>query len=123
MTDGRTTTSLIGGAGLALLGGTCCALPITLVVLGMGGAVASMMSVARWLGTLAQYKLLMFTATGLVIGYTWWRIRSVEQCALGEGPRLRGRKVVLWATTVVFFISVFAAYALYPIARYLDQVS
>ena len=66
MTDARTTSSLMGGAGLALLGTTCCALPIALVVLGMGGAVASMVSVAPWLVTLSEYKLVTFTATGLV---------------------------------------------------------
>ena len=71
MTDGKTTTSLIGGAGLALLGSTCCALPIALVALGMGGAVASMMSVAPWLITLSEYKLVTFTATGLIVGYSW----------------------------------------------------
>jgi len=123
MTDAKTTSSLIGGAGLALLGTTCCALPIALVVLGMGGAVASMVSVAPWLVTLSEYKLVTFAATGLVIGYSWWRVRSVQQCDVGERARLRRQKVVLWATTIVFFISVFAAYALYPIARYLEQLS
>ena len=123
VTDARTTSSLIGGAGLALLGTTCCALPIALVALGMGGAVASMMSIAPWLVTLSQYKLVTFTATGLVIGYCWWRVRSVQQCEVGEQTRLRRQKVVLWATTAIFFISIFAAYALYPIARYIGQGS
>ena len=121
MTDGKTTTSLIGGAGLALLGSTCCALPIALVALGMGGAVASMMSVAPWLITLSEYKLVTFTATGLIVGYSWWRVSSVQECDVAERTRLRGQKVVLWATTAVFFISIFAAYALYPLASYLES--
>ncbi len=123
MTDARTTSSLMGGAGLALLGTTCCALPIALVVLGMGGAVASMVSVAPWLVTLSEYKLVTFIGTGLVIGYSWWRVRSVQRCDVGERTRLRRQKVVLWATTSIFFMSIFAAYGLYPLVRYLDQVS
>lgn len=123
MTDGKTTTSIIGGAGLALLGTTCCALPIALVALGMGGAVASMMSVAPWLVTLSQYKLATFTVTGLVISYSWWRIRSFRECEVGERARLRRQKFILWATSIIFVISIFAAYALYPLVRYLEQVS
>ncbi len=123
MTDARTTGGLISGAGLALLGTTCCALPIALVALGMGGAVASMMSVAPWLITLSEYKLATFTVTGLVIGYSWWRVRLVQECEVGERARLRRQKFILWATTIIFVISIFAAYALYPLARYLEQVS
>jgi hypothetical protein len=102
---------------------TCCALPITLVALGMGGAVASMMSVAPWLITLSKYKLLTFAATGLVIAYSWWRVCSVQRCEIGDQIRLQRQKTILWATTAVFVISISAAYALYPLARYLEQVS
>ena len=35
----KTDTSLFSGLGLALIGTTCCALPIALVTLGMGSAV------------------------------------------------------------------------------------
>jgi hypothetical protein len=34
----------------------CCALPITLVTLGLGASVATMASAAPWLITLSQYK-------------------------------------------------------------------
>lgn len=122
MADAKITGSVIGSAGLALLGGTCCALPIALVTLGMGGAVASMLSVAPWLATLAQYKLVTFTLTAIIIAYSWWRVRAVRQCEIGDEPRLRLQQAVLWATTGVFLISIFAAYALYPITRYLDAV-
>jgi len=49
----KTNSSLLGGFGLALLGTTCCALPIALVSLGMGGAVASMMSAVPMLAWLS----------------------------------------------------------------------
>ena len=51
-----TNASLLGGFGLALIGTTCCALPILLVALGMGSAVAAMVSALPWLVTVSQYK-------------------------------------------------------------------
>ena len=123
MTDARTTSSLIGGAGLALLGTTCCALPIALVALGLGGAVASVMSVAPWLVALSEYQLATFTATGLVVGYSWWRVCRIQQCEIGEQKRLCRQKALLWATTAIFLISIFTAYALYPLVRFLERVS
>lgn len=45
----------------------CCALPITLVSLGMGAAVATMASSAPWLIILSQYKLWMFLLSGVLI--------------------------------------------------------
>ncbi len=120
MTDRTTTASIISGAGLALFGTTCCALPIALVAFGLGGAVASMVSAAPWLATVSQYKLVTFAVTGLVLGYSWWRVRRVEQCKVDEGKRLRAQKIAIRVSTIVLLISVFAAYALYPLTLWLE---
>lgn len=46
---------------------TCCALPILLVTLGLGTAVASIASAAPWLVTLSMYKGWVFGVSGALI--------------------------------------------------------
>jgi len=52
----------------------CCALPITLVSLGMGATVATMASSAPWLIALSQYKLWMFLVSGILIGLSMYAV-------------------------------------------------
>ena len=52
----------------------CCALPITLVTLGLGASVATMASAAPWLITLSQYKGWMFALSGTLIGLGFWAV-------------------------------------------------
>lgn len=121
MADRKTNSSVIGSAGLAIFATTCCALPIALVALGLGGAVASLLSVAPWLAVFSEYKAITFIVTALVIGYAWWRVRHVQQCDIAEGRRLRAQRIVLWVSTVVLGISMFAAYALLPLTLWLES--
>ena len=123
ITDPKTLGSTITAAGLALLGSTCCALPIALVALGMGGVVASLISAMPWLTELSEYKSITFTLTGLLLAYSWWRVRRVSQCDVSEGKRLRIQRIVLWTATFVFVVSVLSAYALYPFTIWLDGLS
>ncbi len=123
ITDPKTLGSTITAAGLALLGSTCCALPIALVALGMGGVVASLISAMPWLTDLSEYKGITFTLTGLLLAYSWWRVRRVSQCDVSEGKRLRIQRIVLWTVTFVFVVSVFSAYALFPLTVWLDGLS
>ena len=88
----KTNSSLLGGFGLTLLGTTCCALPVALVSLGMGGVVASMVSAVPMLAWLSKYKALTFSLTALVLAYGGWRLRGVSQssqCSLEDGKRLK----------------------------------
>ena len=115
--------SVFSAVGLTLLGTTCCALPITLVALGAGGAVASMASSLPWLAALSEYKSATFSFTGLALGYSWWQVRRLgrsETCSIEGAKRLRLQRFVLLAATGMFAISIFAAYALLPIAMWLD---
>ncbi len=121
MSDNQTTTGIIGSAILALTGATCCALPIALVALGLGSVVASTVSAMPWLGTMAEYKTLTFSLTALILGYSWWRFRSSRECEVGEGRRLRIQKIILWVITALFAISLFSAYALFPLTLFLDS--
>ena len=104
--------SVLSSAGLALLGGACCALPAALVVLGAGGAVASLMSAAPWLVTLSRYKLLTFTVTALALAYSWWRLRRITHCDRANARRLRWQRRVLWSATLLLALSLTVAYAL-----------
>ena len=53
---------------------TCCALPIMLVALGLGSAVASMASAAPWLITLSMYKGWVFAVSGTMIMASAWAV-------------------------------------------------
>lgn len=61
----------VAASALALLlaGGTlvCCALPVLLVALGLGSAVAALTAAAPWLVTLSRYKLWMFAGATLAL--------------------------------------------------------
>ena len=52
----------------------CCAIPIILVSLGLGAAVASMASSAPWLITLSLYNGWMFSIAGLLIALSAWAV-------------------------------------------------
>jgi hypothetical protein len=119
----KTDTSLFSGLGLAFVGTTCCALPIVLVALGLGSAVASMVAVMPWLTTLSQYKVATFSITAAVLVYSYWRLHRIKVCALADKKRLRWQKVVFWASTVILLLSLFAAYALLPITLWWGSLS
>ncbi len=51
---------------------TCCALPILLVAVGLGAAVASIASTAPWLITLSMYKGWVFAVSGMMIAASAW---------------------------------------------------
>ena len=113
-------TSVASTLLLSLVGTTCCALPITLIALGAGGAVASLASSAPWLIALSKYKALTFGATAALLGYSWWRLRRVTECSVADARRLRWQRRTLVAAAAILAVSVFAAYALLPITLWLD---
>ena len=122
--EGGAAASVFSAVGLTLLGTTCCALPITLVALGAGGAVASMATTLPWLVAFSEYKLATFGFTALALGYSWGQVRRLgkaETCSIAEAKRLRFQGWVLRAATGIFGISVFAAYALLPIVMWFDN--
>ena len=108
---------VLSSLGFALLGTTCCAMPITLVALGAGSAVAALASSAPWLVVLSKYKGWTFSATAIVQAYAWWRLRTVGECDIAAAHRLRWQHRVLWASTGIFAVSLFAAYGLLPLER------
>ena len=114
----KTNASLLASFSLALLGTTCCALPIALVSLGMGSVVVSLVSALPWLVWLSQYKSITFSITAVVLVYSWWRIGELNQttlCSIDDGKKLKWQKRLLMCSTMIFVIAVFTAYALLPI--------
>lgn len=97
----------------------CCAIPITLVSLGLGTVVASMASTAPWLVTLSMYKGWMFLISALLIAASAIVVfrpgRSCpadpELAALcGQADRWNRRFIVISAG--LWLIGFAAAYAL-----------
>ncbi len=102
----------------------CCAIPITLVSLGLGTVVASMASTAPWLVTLSLYKGWMFTASGGLIALSAWAVyRPGRTCppdpdlaAACERADKWNRRFI-WFSGAMWVIGFFAAFAL-PVLQF-----
>ena len=110
----------------------CCALPSVLVLLGMGTAVASLLSAAPWLVSLSRHKIWTFSIAGGLIAASFVmtyvvapRLRGGEACdaddptTCGEVSRLS--KVVLWGSALIWCGGFFVAYLLAPILEHMDR--
>ena len=110
----------------------CCALPSVLVLLGMGTAVASLLSAAPWLVSLSRHKIWTFSIAGVLIAASFVmtyaiapRLRVGEACAAddptacGEASRLS--RIVLWGSALIWSCGFFVAYLLGPILERLDR--
>ncbi len=110
----------------------CCALPSVLVLLGMGTAVASLLSAAPWLVSLSRHKVWTFSTAGALIAASFVmtyvvapRLRDGEACAAddptacGEASRLS--RIFLWASALIWSCGFFVAYLLGPILEHLDR--
>ncbi|MCU1223431.1 MAG: hypothetical protein JWQ42_1524 [Edaphobacter sp.] len=110
----------------------CCALPSVLVLLGMGTAVASMLSAAPWLVSLSRHKIWTFSIAGTLIAASFVmtyvvapRLRDGEVCeaddptTCGEVSKLS--RVILWGSALIWSGGFFVAYLLGPILERMDR--
>jgi len=110
----------------------CCALPSVLVLLGMGTAVASILSAAPWLVSFSRHKVWTFSIAGILIACSFLmtyviapRLRGGEVCdaddptTCGEVSKLS--RVILWSSAVVWSGGFFVAYLLGPILARMDR--
>ena len=97
----------------------CCALPIFLVTLGMGAAVATLAGAAPWLITLSMYKHWIFAGSGILIGGAAWMIyRSGRACP--ADPELavacaiadKWNKRFIWVSGGLWLVGFLSAFAL-----------
>jgi mercuric ion transport protein len=113
---------------VAVLGTTvCCALPITLVSLGLGSVVASLVATAPWLIALSQHKAWVFLVAGLLLAANYWALYRAHGSACAPGgvcdprrPAGQWLRRIFWGTTGLYGIALFAAYLLVPVSSLLE---
>jgi len=110
----------------------CCALPSVLVLLGMGTAVASVLSAAPWLVSLSRHKAWTFSIAGTLIAASFvmtyvvapW-LQGVESCAADDpttcGEVSKLSRLVLWGSALIWCGGFFVAYVLGPILERMDR--
>jgi len=103
---------------------TCCALPITLVTLGAGSVVASMVSTAPWLVELSRHKAWVFLFAGLMLAVDYWILYRSTGVACQPGgvchighPFGRWMRRVFWGSVALYLVGLGAAYLLLPVAK------
>lgn len=105
----------------------CCALPITLVSLGLGSTMAALISVAPWLVTVSRYKIWFFLGAGLVLALTYWtlyrspavRCAPDAECA-ATNPLGRWTRRLFWVSVALYVVGIGTAYT--PLVRWLDSL-
>jgi len=110
----------------------CCALPSVLVLLGMGTAVASLLSAAPWLVSLSRHKIWTFSIAGTLIAASFVvtyviapRLRDGDACdaddpnTCGEVSKLS--RAILWGSALIWSCGFFVAYLLGPILERIDR--
>ena len=106
----------------------CCALPIMLVTLGLGAAMAGLTSTFPWMVTLSQNKAWVFAGSGLLLALSGWMVyRPGRTCPVD--PKLAklcttmdkwNRRIVLSSATI-WVIGFFTAYLALPLRIWLEQ--
>lgn len=110
----------------------CCALPSVLVLLGMGTAVASILSTAPWLVSVSRHKVWTFSIAGTLIACSFVmtyviapRLRAGDACEADDpttcGEVSRMSRVILWFSAAVWGGGFFVAYLLGPILERMDR--
>jgi mercuric ion transport protein len=110
----------------------CCALPSVLVLLGMGTAVASLLSVAPWLVGLSRHKIWTFSIAGALIAASFVvtyviapRLQAGQSCAADDpttcGEVSKASRIVLWGSAIIWSCGFFVAYLLGPILEHMDR--
>jgi mercuric ion transport protein len=110
----------------------CCALPSVLVLLGMGTAVASLLSAAPWLVSLSRHKIWTFSIAGTLIAASFVmtyvvapRLQRGDVCAADDpttcGEVSKLSRAVLWGSALIWSGGFFVAYLLGPILEYMDR--
>lgn len=105
----------------------CCALPITLVALGMGATMATLVGNVPLLITLSQYKIWVFAVSGSLLGLSARVLfRPGRTCPADPAMAALCRKTdqwnrrVLWVSMALWAIGFFAAFMALPLRIWLE---
>ncbi|HZD53119.1 MAG TPA: hypothetical protein VE175_08735 [Woeseiaceae bacterium] len=105
----------------------CCALPITLVTLGLGSAVVGLTGAFPWLVSLSRHKDWVFAVSALLLTVGGWMLyRRDRQCPadpkLGRlcGTLDRWNRRLYWTSVAIWATGFFAAFLLLPLTRALN---
>lgn len=113
-------------------GGTlvCCALPITLVSLGLGSAVVGLTGAFPWLIALSKHKGWVFAASALLLAFSAWMIyRPGRSCPTDPDlKRLCERadkwnRRLHWVSVSIWGIGFTAAYLSLPMLKFFEGTS
>lgn len=96
----------------------CCALPATLIMLGMGATMAGLVSAAPWLVTLSEHKAWLFGGAAVLLlaaGYMRWASRNApcpaDPAMARACARLRlAGGVIYWIAVAAFAFGAFMAF-------------
>ena len=105
----------------------CCALPITLVALGMGATMASLVSNVPFLVILSQHKILVFTISALLLAASGWLLYRTGRTCPTE-PKLaelclrteKWNRRILWFSITLWGVGFFAAFLALPLQIWID---
>ncbi len=106
----------------------CCALPATLVTLGLGATVATLTSSFPFLITLSQHKVWVFGLSGALLLVSGWLLyRAGRSCpvdpelgALCEKSRIWNTRIY-WISVVIWSIGFSVAYLALPLRIWLES--
>lgn len=113
-------------------GGTlvCCALPITLVSLGLGSAVVGLTGAFPWLIALSKHKAWVFAGSALLLAFGAWMIyRPGRSCPTDPNLRRLCERADKWnrrlhsISAVIWGIGFTAAYLSLPILKLVERFS
>lgn len=106
----------------------CCALPILLVTLGMGAAVASLTSSAPWLVSLSEHKEWVFAVSFFMLLLCGWFIYRPGRACPADPELARAcvrmdllNRWIYWISVAVWTVGFFSAFLLLPLTQWLES--
>lgn len=117
MSEGKAETgSLITGSVAAIFASVCCAGPLILISLGLGGAWVSNLTV------LEPYRWVFITIAVVALIFAWRKIyRPIEQCEPGQVCAVpqarRAYKIAFWSVTALVVIAIAFPYVAWLFVR------
>jgi len=96
----------------------CCALPVTLVTLGMGATFASLTASFPQIYWLTARKDMLFIITGLMLGLSYFLMKQSEKrvCPIDPGQRdacqtsKTGSHYIFWISVIAYIIGLAFSY-------------